>query len=235
MDIQAIPTISLPKWSELPSIIISDNSERLIPTSLNKQICTFPIYSKIGLPGAINECYVRESVFLKLLEVNKRLPKGFNLVMLDGWRSTQVQKYLFKNILIDIKSKSDENITDGEIYTAARALVAPPSEDPSNPSPHNTGGSVDVTLCDDNGCMIEMGSDFDENSSLSSSSAYESEIDSPARKHRRILYNAMIYAGFTNLPSEWWHYDYGNQIWGYYKKQSTAIYGGIESITFDKL
>ncbi|WP_166368746.1 M15 family metallopeptidase [Psychromonas sp. SA13A] len=235
MYIQAIPTISLPKWSELPSIIISDNSERLIPTSLNKQIFTFPIYSKIGLPGAINECYVRESVFLKLLEVNKRLPKGFNLVMLDGWRSTQVQKYLFKNILIDIKSKSDENITDGEIYTAARALVAPPSEDPLNPSPHNTGGSVDVTLCDDNGCMIEMGSDFDENSPLSSSSAYESETDSPARKHRRILYNAMIYAGFTNLPSEWWHYDYGNQIWGYYKKQSTAIYGGIESITFDKL
>ena len=28
-----------------------------------------------------------------------------------------------------------------------------------------------------------------------------------------ILYNSMIKAGFTNLDSEYWHYDYGDKNW----------------------
>ena len=31
--------------------------------------------------------------------------------------------------------------------------------------------------------------------------------------NRMILYNSMIKAGFTNLDSEYWHYDYGNKNW----------------------
>ena len=33
----------------------------------------------------------------------------------------------------------------------------------------------------------------------------------------------MIKAGFTNLPSEIWHYDYGNRAWAYYKKSPLSI------------
>ena len=36
----------------------------------------------------------------------------------------------------------------------------------------------------------------------------------------------MTSVGFTNLPSEWWHYDYGNANWAYYKKES-PIYSGV--------
>jgi hypothetical protein len=35
-----------------------------------------------------------------------------------------------------------------------------------------------------------------------------------AKKNRRLLYHAMKKAGFTNYPSEWWHYDYGDTFWG---------------------
>ena len=38
--------------------------------------------------------------------------------------------------------------------------------------------------------------------------------------------NVMTKAGFTNLPSEWWHYDYGDRFWAYYNKCS-AIYEGV--------
>ena len=41
-----------------------------------------------------------------------------------------------------------------------------------------------------------------------------------------MLYNVMLQSGFTNLPSEWWHYDYGTKFWGYYKKKD-ALYKGI--------
>ncbi len=37
--------------------------------------------------------------------------------------------------------------------------------------------------------------------------------DEQVRENRRLLYYAMIDAGFTNLPSEWWHYDYGDRFW----------------------
>ena len=34
-------------------------------------------------------------------------------------------------------------------------------------------------------------------------------------------------AGFTNLPSEWWHFDYGDKFWAYFTG-NTAIYEGID-------
>jgi D-alanyl-D-alanine dipeptidase len=36
----------------------------------------------------------------------------------------------------------------------------------------------------------------------------------------------MIKAGFTNLPTEWWHYDYGDKFWAYYNKTRT-LYTGL--------
>lgn len=50
-------------------------------------------------------------------------------------------------------------------------------------------------------------------------------------KNRRILYNVTIAAGFTNLPSEWWHYDYGDKFWAYFKR-CKAKYKGIIDIEF---
>ena len=50
-----------------------------------------------------------------------------------------------------------------------------------------------------------------------------------ARENRRILYYAMIEAGFTNLPSEWWHYEYGTKFWSYFKGRP-ALYKGIIDI-----
>ena len=44
----------------------------------------------------------------------------------------------------------------------------------------------------------------------------------------------MIKAGFTNLPSEIWHYDYGNRAWAYYNKKP-AIYKGILELKQNKL
>lgn len=36
-------------------------------------------------------------------------------------------------------------------------------------------------------------------------------------------------AGFTNLPSEWWHYDYGEKFWAYYNN-TPAIFEGVFNI-----
>ena len=41
----------------------------------------------------------------------------------------------------------------------------------------------------------------------------------------------MISVGFTNLPSEWWHYDYGTKFWAYFNN-TDALYSGILDINF---
>ena len=36
----------------------------------------------------------------------------------------------------------------------------------------------------------------------------------------------MTAVGFTNFPSEWWHFDYGDEKWGLFT-DNAPIYGGV--------
>ena len=71
-----------------------------------------------------------------------------------------------------------------------------------------------------------MGTEFDSFSPVTSTNAFEKTNNEEIKNNRRILYNAMTKAGFTNLPSEWWHYDYKDRAWAYYKEKP-AEYKGI--------
>lgn len=44
----------------------------------------------------------------------------------------------------------------------------------------------------------------------------------------------MIKAGFTNLPSEWWHYDYGDAFWSYYTKNAVKYQGILGDVKYEK-
>jgi len=67
-----------------------------------------------------------------------------------------------------------------------------------------------------------MGGSFDEASNISSCSYYEKEITKlsvipdgykEAARNRRLLYWSMRDEGFANFHTEWWHYDWGTQMW----------------------
>src|SRR5262249_47054451 len=97
---------------------------------------------------------------------------------------------------------------------------------PTDDAPHRTGGAVDVTLSTDAGEILEMGTAFDEMSSLSSSAMLEDSHDGGiamrgAVAARRVLFWAMRRAGFTNYPAEWWHFDFGNAFWKHFGRRST--------------
>ena len=47
------------------------------------------------------------------------------------------------------------------------------------------------------------------------------------RERRRILFDAMSSAGFTNNPTKWFHWDYGNLWWAELKGEK-AFYGAID-------
>lgn len=92
--------------------------------------------------------------------------------------------------------------------------------------------TVDLTLCNENGEYLDMGTKFDEFGGRAWTNHFEEiEHDDKVRDNRRLLYNTMIEAGFTNLPSEWWHYDYGDKFWAYFT-ENKALYEGVMDMDF---
>ena len=186
-------------------------------------------YPKLKMKNAINKCLVRKEVLDRLIEAKKYLPKGITFEIWDAYRPISLQKelyYKYKEKIID-----EFNLiykTEEEINEIINGYVSYPIFDENLSPAHTTGGAVDITLADINSKeSLDLGVPFDSFSDLTKSSAYETKnIDKKIRDNRRILYNAMIKAGFTNLPSEYWHFDYGNKNWSYYTKKP-ILYKGI--------
>jgi D-alanyl-D-alanine dipeptidase len=127
--------------------------------------------------------WLREETIRKLAQVARELEeKGYRLVLWDGWRPASAQKALWA-------AKPD-----GRFLTP-----------PNRISRHTRGTSVDVSLADRNGKILEMPSDHDEFTDR----ADEDFCDVPKEvaQRARLLRKAMFRAGFSGVPDEWWHYD----------------------------
>ncbi|UYO73189.1 M15 family metallopeptidase [Halomonas qinghailakensis] len=237
-DLAPIPSLSGPEWPHVSHIAIQECGERLLPMSLAPSpIKVFPAYARLGIPGAIPECFVREGVYRALLAAARSLPPGVHLLVLDGWRPWRVQQYLF-DTLHEAIHHNHPNASEDELLARTREFVSLPSRDPAAPSPHLTGGAVDVTLCDADGLPLDMGTLFDEAIPASHTDHFEQLGELPpsqqqVRDNRRLLYHAMQQQGFTNLPSEWWHFDLGDQLWAHYGGHRQACYGPAELDTIE--
>lgn len=184
-------------------------------------------YPLLGFESAVKNCYVREEVFEKLKLAQGYLPEGYKLRIWDAWRPFSLQEELFEKYSFQIiKQFCPKNATIEEQKSVIAKYVSIPEKSEKEPPVHTTGGAVDVTLLKD-GREVPMGTAFDAFSEKTKTDYFEKiGEDILVRNNRRILYNAMISAGFTNLPSEWWHYDFGDKFWAYYNN-TKALYEGI--------
>ncbi len=71
-------------------------------------------------------------------------------------------------------------------------------------SGHTRGSTVDLTLIKKDGSFVDMGGTFDLFSEISHPD-YK-KLTRTQKKNRKILYDAMIKAGFNGIDSEWWHF-----------------------------
>lgn len=82
----------------------------------------------------------------------------------------------------------------------------------SNPQtgsiPHCRGVAVDLTLIDENGKELDMGTDFDNFTDLAKHGS--TAISKEAQKNRYILFGIMMSAGWDFYRQEWWHYQLFN-------------------------
>lgn len=185
------------------------------------------MYPILNMENAENKCYMRKEVLDKLFLASKLLPMGYKFRIWDAWRPISLQLELYGKYSRKIISEYNlDAANEIQVKKMISQFVSEPILDRDLPPVHTTGGAVDLTVVNAKGIELDMGSEYDEFTSRTYSSYYESEENKIVRDNRRILYNAMINVGFTNLPSEWWHFDYGNRFWAFYKRKP-AIYRGV--------
>ncbi len=195
-----------------------------------------PYYKSFG--KALDEVYVRKGLAEKLIEVNQRLKLyGVELLVLDGYRPIALQDELWQHFIAKGKELYPTAVDSELVKFAGQFCSDPRGFDPNDYRTwpvHTTGGAVDLTLRTlEDQQELFMGSIFDDADAVSSTRYFESsnrksQSDIEARRNRRLLWHAMASEQFANYPYEWWHFDYGTQMWvinGDYSDR--AFYGTI--------
>lgn len=147
----------LPNMDGWKSKLIKECGEELVPLgafSHYPQIFTDSIYfgqhaqsspyNQAELEGALLTVFVRESIAEKLAEVAAKLPDGYSLMVWDAYRPLSVQNALYADYVEELKSVRGYSQEQAE--KEAPTFVNLATDDPNHPSPHHTGGSVDLTI-----------------------------------------------------------------------------------------
>lgn len=130
-----------------------------------------------------HSCLLVKEAALQLRDVQAELETiGLGLKVWDGFRPVEAQ-WKFWNLVPDERYVSD----------------------PRKGGRHTRGTAVDLTLITKDGQELLMPSGFDDFSEKAHQD-YMGASDEAIR-NRELLRQVMQKHGFTNLPTEWWHFD----------------------------
>ncbi|MDH6060803.1 D-alanyl-D-alanine dipeptidase [Chrysosporum bergii ANA360D] len=203
-------------------------------------------YEKLGANyGEYSPYYLRQGVIEHLIEAQSYLQclySGWYIQIFDAYRPVGVQQFMVDYTFA--QALQEQGLTEAElsplqrqeIWESVYEIWAVPSWDENTPPPHSTGAAVDVTLVDDTGKVVYMGSPIDELSERSHPNYYAySDYPEAGEYHayRQLLHDVMLKAGFQRNPREWWHFSFGDQMWAWLCNQAdgasclTARYGRV--------
>ena len=132
------------------------------------------------------ECYLRLKTVKALVKANSKFMKlGYKIKIYDCYRPLDVQKKMWA-------------LVSNPIYVA----------NPSKGSIHNRGGALDITLVDNNGKELDMGTPFDFFGPEASHDYYN--FSKEIIENRALFKKIMISSKFESFDSEWWHYNLKN-------------------------
>ncbi len=171
------------------------------------------------------ETLLRRTVAERLCAANRRLPSGYRLAVIEGWRAPHIQRRMYLATWNWWKARHPQ-WSDAALRRVVNRFTAPPDHR-RVPPPHTTGGAVDVMLATAGGTSLDHHSPY-EAFDPRSYPMNALELSEEARRTRSLLAEALGAAGLTNYPSEYWHWSYGDQGWAYRGSRAQAIYGAVE-------
>jgi D-alanyl-D-alanine dipeptidase len=169
---------------------------------------------------------VAEALKKAQADLNKQ---GLTIKIFDAYRPIPVQQFMVDYTLQQLAQTQEldlDTLTDTKREALLKQVYefwAPPSLNPATPPPHSTGGAIDVTLVDQVGNSVDMGSPIDEISPRSYPNYFAAQFDAQPQTfhhHRQRLWSVMTHAGFQQHPNEWWHFSWGDQMWAWLVNQT---------------
>ncbi|WP_446219520.1 M15 family metallopeptidase [Micromonospora sp. IBHARD004] len=166
---------------------------------------------------------LRRGVADRLLTVQRSLPAGVRLLVVEGYRPYQAQLGIFTGYRDELRRRHPDWSPE-RLHRETSKFVSPVEV-----APHSTGGAVDLTLCTDDGVELDLGTAVDATPEDSAGACFTGArtIGATARRHRRILVDALGGAGLVNYPTEWWHWSYGDRYWALTTGARRTRYGPV--------
>ncbi|MEU8949988.1 M15 family metallopeptidase [Streptomyces sp. NPDC048489] len=142
--------------------------------------------------------HVREGVLSRLQHARSLLPAGTDLLFIEGYRPLSLQQRYFTEYRNQLAA-AHPDWTAEQLHQAASRYVSPPEI-----APHSAGAAVDVTLVDQDGHELDLGTRVNASPEESGGACFTHapNLNDHARRHRTLLLNAMEGAGFTNYGTE---------------------------------
>jgi D-alanyl-D-alanine dipeptidase len=165
---------------------------------------------------------IREGVFNRLIAAQAGLPAGLRICWVEGHRDPKLQERYFNNYRERLE-ELDRNLSDEDSYLLASRYVAPPKI-----APHVSGAAIDLTLCDEEGSELDMGTPVNATPEDSNGTCYfDAAVSVEARWNRTVMAKALEEVGLVNYPTEWWHWSYGDRYWAMATGATAGIYGPL--------
>ena len=170
--------------------------------------------------------YLRKTVYEKLKIFVEEMKKyNLKIKLYDAYRSLDDQLNSWNKRLEETK-KEFKDLSEEQIEMKTKLKVANP-KDLENVGGHQTGGAIDITLVDENGNELDMGTKYEEYNEKTLT--HSKNITIIQRKNREMLLNGVKKLEFVNFPAEWWHFCYGDKMWAAYKYKKFCFYGYIDN------
>ncbi len=159
IDLESLATKEIPPIASVSGwkdVVIAPSTEPLMPIGILSEFKIFSSsiyfsehnnspYLRDELSGALVSIFLRKEVAQSLVRAEQMLPNGYHLLVLDGWRPLEVQKSLYDEYYKSLQLKFP-NWNEEELERETQKYVSMPSGDKTKPSPHNTGGAVDLAI-----------------------------------------------------------------------------------------
>lgn len=201
-----------------------------------------PVYFRKNGWGE-KEMYLRAGIVKKLEELQKTLPDGYKFKIFDAYRPIKTQRKIYDDYKNKLKKEKPE-LCGEKLETETQKFVVSPELKKEAPPRHNTGGAVDLTIVDEKGEELNMGTSFDHFGAESMPEYFFNSDSCPGisseklegiRKNRHMLIGIMSRAGFSVYPNEWWHWELGTQFNAALLGLEYAKYGSADLLDDKKI